>query len=93
MKIIQINTVCGHGSTGSIAVDIATGLRKKGDKCYIAYGQGSSNYSDSYKIGGWLENKWHGLFRHLNAAFANIDILHILYPPCQQCSPQWEPSF
>lgn len=62
MKIIQINTVCGHGSTGSIAVDIATEVRKKEDECYIAYGQGSSNYSDSHKIGGWLENKWHGLF-------------------------------
>ena len=32
----------------------------------------------------------HAEKRHLNAAFANIDILHILYPPCQQCSPQWE---
>ena len=35
----------------------------------------------------------HAQKRHGNAAFANIDILHILYPPCQQCSPQWEPSF
>ena len=35
----------------------------------------------------------HAQKRHGDAAFANVDILHILYPPCQQCSPQWEPSF
>ena len=50
MRVLQINVVCGHGSTGKIAVDIANMLKANGDEAYIAYGQGDSAYPESYRI-------------------------------------------
>ena len=39
LKILQINTVCGSGSVGRIAVDIYHTSEKNGDKGMIAYGR------------------------------------------------------
>lgn len=39
MRILQINSVCGRGSTGRIATDIADNLRAEGHECRIAYGR------------------------------------------------------
>lgn len=39
MKILQINTVCGTGSTGRIAVGLADILKAEGHDCRIAYGR------------------------------------------------------
>lgn len=50
MKVLQINVVCGNGSTGKIAVDIANMLKSKGDEAYIAYGFGQTDYKESFKI-------------------------------------------
>lgn len=51
MKIFQINTVCGTGSTGRIAVDIAQVLQKEGHTSCIAYGRGNAPSDvDSFKI-------------------------------------------
>ena len=50
MKVLQINVVCGHGSTGRIAVEIANTIQKNGDCAYIAYGFGDSEYSGAYRI-------------------------------------------
>lgn len=61
MKVLMINSVCGFGSTGSICVDIATILEKQGHECYIAYGQGSTTYEKTFKIGTALENHLHNL--------------------------------
>ena len=33
----------------------------------------------------------HAQKRHFDAAAANVQVFHIRFPPCQQCSPQWEP--
>lgn len=62
MKILQINVTCGSGSTGVIAVEIADFLKTRGHESYIAYGQGSTNYPHSYKIGTDLENRFHAFF-------------------------------
>lgn len=62
MKILQINVTCGKGSTGIIATEIAQRLEAKGHGAYIAYGQGTTDYPKSYKIGTNLENKIHGLW-------------------------------
>lgn len=67
MKVLQINVTCGQGSTGVIAVEIAELLSKQGHQSYIAYGQGTSSYPYSYKIGTVNENKFH--------AFLNTRIL------------------
>jgi len=61
MKILQINTVCGFGSTGRTCTELADALKKQGHECYIAYGQLSTDYKDSYKIGSILENHIHNI--------------------------------
>lgn len=51
MKVFQINTVCGVGSTGRIAVDLYRVLEKAGHQCCIAYGRGTAPEGiDSYKM-------------------------------------------
>jgi glycosyltransferase involved in cell wall biosynthesis len=52
MKIFQINTVCGIGSTGRIATGIYDTLNKNGHECIIAYGRGESPEGyNTFKIG------------------------------------------
>ena len=47
MKIVQINSVCGVGSTGRICTGIAEVARSNGHECIIAYGR--SNAPEKYK--------------------------------------------
>ncbi|PKQ74614.1 glycosyltransferase [Aeromonas sobria] len=42
MKILQINSVCGTGSTGRIATDIYASLQAKGIESHIMYGRGEA---------------------------------------------------
>lgn len=70
MKIVQINSVSGVGSTGRIAVDIANLLDQHGHTCYIAYGHGSTTYHNSYRIG----NKFIQLLH--NCIFSRLLGLH-----------------
>lgn len=52
MKILQINSVCGIGSTGRIATDIHQMLKKQGHESYIAYGRGEPrNCDNAIRIG------------------------------------------
>ena len=62
MKVLLINSVCGFGSTGGTCVDIANFLESQGHECFIAYGQGTTTYKKSFKIGGKLENHWHNIY-------------------------------
>ena len=60
MKILQINSVCGVGSTGRIATDLYKVLEEQGHECKIAYGRGTALESiDSIKIGSNLDNYTH----------------------------------
>ena len=52
MKILQINSVCDFGSTGRTTRELADYLESQGHECYVAYGQGTSSYHRSFKIGG-----------------------------------------
>jgi len=61
MKVIQINCLCGSGSTGVIAVEIADYLKRNGIESKVAYGQGTSQYKDSFCFGSKLGNKIHAL--------------------------------
>ena len=65
MKVFQINTVCGVGSTGRIAVDLYHVLESEGHQCYIAYGRGNAPEGiQSYKIESTLGTYIHtGLSR------------------------------
>ena len=44
MKIVQINAVCGKGSTGKICVDVSRVLTENGIENYILYSSGTSDY-------------------------------------------------
>lgn len=60
MKILQINSVCGVGSTGRIATDLYKVLENQGHECKIAYGRGTAPEGiDSIKIGSNLDNYMH----------------------------------
>ncbi len=60
MRILQINSVWGIGSTGRIASGIHDMLLNKGHESYIAYGRDVPRKSDTYiKIGSNLDNYIH----------------------------------
>lgn len=63
-RVLLINSVCGVGSTGRIAVGIAREYRAKGDTVRIAYGRG--DVPDEYKkyavrIGNDFDVRLHGV--------------------------------
>lgn len=49
MKVVQINTVCGFGSTGKICVGISKVLCANGIENYILYASGDSDYPNGIK--------------------------------------------
>src|SRR5664280_2435264 len=52
MKVLQVNSVCGRGSTGRIVVELYDALRAHGDECRVAYGRGQHDPTvDAFKIG------------------------------------------
>ena len=66
MKVLQINSVCGYGSTGRIAYDLAKVLESNGHECFIAYGRGTApNDVKTIKIGSDFHVKTHGAVSRL----------------------------
>lgn len=62
MKVLQINSVCGFGSTGRIATDLYDVLEKEGHECCIAYGRGTAPVKyNTIKIGCKLDFYFHVL--------------------------------
>lgn len=60
MKVLQINSVCGIGSTGRIATDIHNILIEQGHESYIAYGRDlPKNCDNAIKIGSKIDNYTH----------------------------------
>ncbi|MFZ7942500.1 glycosyltransferase family 4 protein [Neobacillus sp. 19] len=60
MKVLQINSVCGVGSTGRITTDIDKLLKDQGHESYIAYGRGSAiNCDTAIRIGNDIDNYLH----------------------------------
>lgn len=60
MKALQINSVCGIGSTGRIATDIHEILIKQGHESYIAFGRGLPKKCDTaIRIGSKYDNYVH----------------------------------
>lgn len=47
MKVLQINSVCGSGSTGKICTSIAEILESRGHSCLVAYGR--NNVPEEYE--------------------------------------------
>ncbi len=63
MKVLQINTVCGQGSTGKITIGIANVIKQSGGDAYIAYGHGKTDFEQSFFIGERWEKKLHALLK------------------------------
>lgn len=59
MKIVQINSVCGIGSTGKLTVQISDYLNEKKTENYIAYGLGTSKRVNSFKFGNTVDAHLH----------------------------------
>lgn len=60
MRVLQINSVCGIGSTGRIATDIHKMLTKQGHESFIAYGRDlPKNCGNTIKIGTKFDNYVH----------------------------------
>lgn len=61
MKILQINSVCGFGSTGRIAVQIQKTVEQNGGEGILAFGRGDAPEGvNSYKINSDIDVKIHG---------------------------------
>lgn len=66
MRVLQINSTCGMGSTGKIAVDIYDTLCRDGHSGLIAFGRGENTSSAAaYKIGSDIQVKVHGVFSRI----------------------------
>ncbi|MGE6312920.1 glycosyltransferase [Bacillus cereus] len=60
MRVLQINSVCGIGSTGRIATDIDKVLKDQGHESLIAFGRGNARDCDTtIKIGEKIDNYMH----------------------------------
>lgn len=59
MKVLQINSVCGTGSTGRIAVQISDYLNQYNVENYIAYGFGNSERPNTFCFGNSLDAHLH----------------------------------
>ena len=64
-KIVQINIVCGVGSTGRIASELSEILNENGVENYIAYGYGKTNIKNSIKIGSKVKYYIHNILSRL----------------------------
>jgi putative colanic acid biosynthesis glycosyltransferase len=66
LKILQINSVCGVGSTGKISTDLYKVLEEQGHQCVIAYGRGVSPKGiKSIKIGSDFDVNVHGVLSRI----------------------------
>lgn len=66
MKILQINSVCGFGSTGRIAVQIQKTVEQNGGEGIIAFGRGEAPEGvNSYKINSDIDVKIHGVLSRI----------------------------
>lgn len=75
MKVLQINSVCGRGSTGRIVSDISRVLQKEGHECLVAYGRyDAPDKIPSIKISDTLDTSLHGICSRIfdNAGFWSV---------------------
>lgn len=60
MKVLQINSVCGRGSTGRIVVALHDALHARGEACRVIYGRGAHpSEVNAHRIGTPLSTGMH----------------------------------
>lgn len=64
-KVVQINTTCGVGSTGKIAVSISELLTEQNIENYILYSTDTSGYPRGISCGGSFERKVQAFKSHV----------------------------
>ncbi len=76
MRVVQINAVYGHGSTGTIVRDIEQMCEREGVECYVASPDPKVREAyRGYVIGNTLDHKFHALLCRINgrqAYFSHI---------------------
>ena len=66
MKVLQINSVCGRGSTGRIVLDIHNALIEQGHKSLVAYGREPAiGCENAIRIGTKKDIYAHGLYTRI----------------------------
>lgn len=65
MKIVQINTTCGVGSTGKICLEISQMLTNRKTENYILYSSAKSEYSFGIKYSNILSVKLQALYSRI----------------------------
>ncbi len=69
MKVLQVNTVCGTGSVGRIALDLYHLIEEKGNECRIAYGRGEApDDIKSIKVNSKLDFYGHVMYNFVTGA-------------------------
>ena len=69
MRVLQIESTFGKGSTGIISLDLMKQIEKNGGECYVACAIARSDLADSpyvYRIGNWLDHKCHALLGRIH---------------------------
>jgi len=75
VKVLQINTVCGIGSTGRIVTDIHKMLIEQGHESVVAYGRGTAhNCDNTIKIGNNLDFYTHALKKRIIAKIKSSEV-------------------
>lgn len=77
MKIVQINTVCGTGSTGKIMADLYMISSQNGHSAFAAYGRGTApSQIQGFKIGNPLDFGCHVLrnFFQGKSGFGSVSV-------------------
>jgi len=60
LKVLQINSVCGYGSTGRIATDLSKTISQNAGESLIAFGRGQAiGAENSIRIGNAFDNYFH----------------------------------
>ena len=59
MKVLQVNSVCGRGSTGKLVVQISEHLTEQGVENYIAYGFGDTDSPNAFRFSTMPEAHLH----------------------------------
>lgn len=75
MKVVQINSVYGNGSTGVIVKEIQSLCLDKKIECHIAYSSSACIVPFGYKIGNLVSNKLHALCYRIGGNMGSFSIL------------------
>lgn len=90
MRILQINSVCGFGSTGRIAVDLYKTIVNCGHEGKIAYGRGNAPKEiNTIKISSDIDNKGHVLLTRVTDkhGFGSENSTYLLIDNIKEYSP------